>query len=135
MLKSMGPFFIFLLLFACGDKKSIQYGMTSKSLLIEIKGEPQKVDEVPGGEVFTYKGNEKFQINKNKVSASFRDPSGDERNVIFWRHAFRDCDVKEIPLSDETIPEMELSCPSRGQSIVFTKNSGKVSRMTEYERK
>lgn len=135
MLKSMGPFFIFLLLIACGEKKSIHYGKTSKSALIEMKGGPQKIEEVPVGEVLTYKGNEKFQITENKVSASFRDPEGDERNVLYWRHSFRDCDVKEIPLSEETIPEMELSCVSLGRSIIFVKNSGKVTRITEYEKK
>ncbi len=131
----MGPFFVFLLLIACGEKKSIQHGTTSKSDLIQIKGEPLKVEEVPVGEILTYKDNEKIQITANKVSASFRDPAGDERNVLFWRHSFRECDVKEIPLSEDIIPEMELSCASRGLSVVFVKNSGKVTRITEYEKK
>ena len=135
MLKSMGPFFVFLLLIACGEKKSIKLGQTTKSDLIEIKGEPLKVEVVPAGEILTYKGNEKIQISEDKVSASFRDPAGDERNVLYWRHSFRDCDAKEIPLSEDIIPEMELSCASRGLSVVFVKNSGKVSRITEYEKK
>ncbi len=135
MLKNMGPFLIFFLLIACAEKRSIKPGMTSRSALVEIKGEPLKTEEVPSGEVLTYKDNEKFQVSDDKVSASFRDPTGDERNVLFWRHQFRECDSKEIPLSEETIPEMELSCATMGKSVVFVKNSGKVTRISEYERK
>ncbi len=134
MLKNMGPFFIFLLLIACSEKRTIVPGVTSRSALIEMKGEPLKTEEVPSGEILSYKENEKIQVSGNKVSATFRDPSGDERNVLFWRHHFRDCDVRELPLSDETIPEIELSCASLGKSVVFVKNSGKVTRISEYER-
>ena len=42
----MGPFFILILLIACGEKKSIEPGITSRSALIEIKGEPLKTEEV-----------------------------------------------------------------------------------------
>ena len=135
MLKNMGPFFIFLLLIACGEKKSVEPGITSRGSLIKIKGEPLKTEQVPSGEILTYKENEKFQVTENKVSASFRDPSGEERNVLFWRHHFRECEVKEVPLSEEAIPEIELSCASFGKSVVFVKNSGKVTRISEYERK
>ncbi len=134
MWKSMGPLIIIFLLTSCGEKKSIEPGITSRSSLIEIKGAPQATQKVPGGEVLIYRGNEKFQISSEKVSATFRDPTGDERNVLYWRHRFRDCSVKEFPLSEELIPEMELKCAARGQSIVFVKNSGKVSRITEYEK-
>ncbi len=133
MLKNMGPFLLILLFISCGEKKSIQPGVTSKSDLIEVKGEPLKSDDVPAGEVLTYKNNEKFQLTGNKVSAIFRDPSGDEKNLLFWRHQFKACATNESALSDDAIPEIELSCDKLGKSVVFFKGSGKVMRIGEYE--
>ncbi|MES2526803.1 MAG: hypothetical protein V4598_06935 [Bdellovibrionota bacterium] len=131
----MGPFLIFILLIACAEKRSIRPGVTSRSALVEMKGEPLKTEVVPSGEILTYKENEKFQISEDKVRASFRDPVGDERNVLFWRHHFRECEVKEIPLSEDATPEIELSCATLGKSVVFVNHSGKVSRISEYEGK
>lgn len=133
MLKNMGPFLILLLITSCGEKKSIQLGVTSKNKLIDLKGEPATTEIVPGGEVLTYKNNEKFQVSGDKVSAIFRDPSGDEKNLLFWRHKFKECSSKEKSLSDEAIPEIELSCDKFGKSVVFVKGSGKVLRIGEYE--
>lgn len=134
MLKNMGPFFILLILISCGEKKSIRVGESTKADVIELKGEPLKTTEVPSGEVLTYKNNEKIQITENKVSGKFRDPVGDERNVLFWRHSFRECETSEKKVSDEPVPEMELACASKGQSVIFLKGSGKALRISEYER-
>jgi transketolase len=131
MLKNMGPFLVLFLLIACGEKTSIHYGKTTKKALIEIKGEPLKTEEVPSGEVLTYENNEKFQVSEDKVTNSFRDPAADEKNVLFWRHSFRDCDTKERELNEENVPEVELSCPSMGRSIIFLKGTGKVLRVGE----
>ncbi len=133
MLKNMGPILILLLLISCGEKKSIKAGVSSKSDLIEVKGDPLKTDEVPDGEVLTYTSNEKFQLTGNKVTAIFRDPAGDEKNLLYWRHQFKDCQTSETALSDEAIPEMEFSCDQLGKSVVFVKGSGKVLRIGEYE--
>ena len=133
MLKNMGPFLALILLIACGEKKSIEYGKTTKNALIEIKGEPLKTEEIPSGEVLTFRENEKFQVSGDKVTNSFRDPAGDERNVLFWRHSFRDCETKERELDEEGIPEIEFSCPSKGKSIIFLKGTGKVLRIGEHE--
>lgn len=133
MLKNMGPFLLLFLIISCGEKKSIQPGITSKNDLIELKGEPVKSDVVPSGEVLTYKYNEKFQVSANKVSAIFRDPSGDEKNLLFWRHKFKECSTREKTLSDDSIPEIELSCDKSGMAVVFVKGSGKVLRIGEYE--
>ena len=134
MLKNMGPFLFLLLLVACGEKKSIRLGVSTKSDLIQIKGEPFKTDVVPSGEVLTYKNNEKFQITGEKVSGSFRDAVGDENNILFWRHAFRECQTTERNLSDDPVPEMELACKRLGKSVIFVKGSGKILRISEYER-
>jgi hypothetical protein len=133
MLKNMGPFLILLLFISCGEKKSIRPGVTSKNDLIEVKGEPLKSEEVPAGEVLSFKDNEKFQITGDKVSAIFRDPAGDEKNLLYWRHSFKDCATTESNLSEEAIPEMELSCHQQGISVIFLKGSGKVLRVGEYE--
>ena len=134
MFKNMGPFLILFLLIACAEKKSIRPGVSSKSDVIRIKGEPFKADDIPSGEVLTYKDNEKIKINGDKVSGIFRDPAGDEKNVIYWRHAFRDCETTEKNLSDEAVPEVELACAREGKSVIFLKSSGKTLRISEYER-
>lgn len=133
MLKNMGPFLLFFLLISCGEKKSIEPGVTTKNTLIEVKGEPLKSVDVPTGEVLSYKDNEKFQVTGNKVTAIFRDPSGNEKNLLFWRHQFKECTTNEKELSDDAIPEIELSCDKQGKSVVFIKGSGKVMRIGEYE--
>lgn len=133
MLKNMGPFFFLLILISCGEKKSIHLGMTSKDELIELKGGPLKTDVTPAGEVLAFKDNEKFQLSDGKVTSTFRDPRGDEKNLIFWRHQFKECQTSEKALSEDQIPEIELNCPVRGQSVVFLKDSGKVIRVSEYE--
>jgi hypothetical protein len=134
MLINMGPFLFLLILISCGEKQSIRIGESTKADIVQLKGEPLKTVAVPSGEVLTYKDNEKFQITDNKLAGTFRDPVGDEKNVLFWRHTFRDCDTSEKALSQETIPEIELACAKKGQSVVFLKGSGKILRISEYER-
>jgi len=134
MLKNMGPFLFFLFLVACAEKTSIRPGVSTKSDVIQIKGDPLKTDVVPSGEVLTYKNNEKFQISGEKVSAAFRDPMGDEKNVLFWRHAFRECPTTEKNISDDAVPEVELACASKGMSVIFKRGSGTILRISEYER-
>lgn len=133
MLKNMGPFFILgLLLISCGEKKSIRPGST-KSALIESKGAPLRTEVVPAGEVLTYKNNEKFQVRGEKVSTIFKDPTGDEKNVLFWRHAFRDCQTTERTVNDEKVPEVELACKAKGKSVIYVQGTGRVVRVTDYE--
>lgn len=134
MLKNVGPFLILLLFVSCGEKKSLRLGETTKAALIEMKGEPESSKEIPGGEILSYKGNENFQVNGEKVTASFRDPGGDEKTVLFWRHAFRDCETSEKKLSDDDHPEIELDCATEGRSVVFVEGSGTVIRVSEHER-
>lgn len=133
MLKNMGPFLFLLILTSCGERPSIRPGITSKTELLEMKGEPLKTRNVPAGEVFTYRNNEAIQLSENKVTAIFRDPSGDERQVLYWRHLFKDCQTSEKAINDEPMPEIELSCGSLGKSVVFVKGTGQVVRVGEYE--
>ncbi len=130
----MGPFLFLLLLIACGEKKTIRPGVSTKTDVIQIKGEPFRTDDVPSGEVLTFKDNEKVQITGDKVSATFRDPVGDEKNVLFWRHAFRECETTEKNISEDAVPEVELACAKEGKSVIFVKGSGKILRISEYER-
>ena len=133
MLKNMGPFLVLVFLISCGEKNSVEPGRTTKSALIEMKGEPHREEEIPSGEILTYDRNEKIQVNNGVVTTIFRDATGDEQNVLFWRHKFRECETTEKALNDEAMPEIELSCPSQGQSVIFTKASGKVLRVSRYE--
>ncbi len=134
MLKNMGPFLLFFLVIACGEKKSVEFGVTSRSALISQKGEPVKSESVPSGELLTYKENEKFQITDDKVTVRFRNPNGDERNLLYWRHRFRECDSSEKELSDDAVPEIEFICAKAGTSVVYVKGTGRVVRISEYER-
>lgn len=134
MLKNMGPLLLLVLFIACSEKRSIRLGVSTKSDVIQLRGEPTQTDAIPTGEILTYKNNEKFQITGEKVSGVFRDPIGDEKNVLFWRHAFRDCDTVERKLSDEPVPEIELACGRTGTSVIFVKGSGTILRISEYER-
>lgn len=134
MLKNIGPFLFLLLFLSCGEKNSIRLGVSTKSDVIDLRGEPSKTEIIPSGEILTYKNNEKFQISGEKVRGSFRDPVGDEKHVLFWRHAFRECQTVERNLSDDPIPEIELSCGREGKSVIFVKSSGTILRVSEYER-
>lgn len=133
MLKNMGPFLFFFLLFACAEKRSIAPGLTTRSALVELKGAPENTQEVPGGEVLSY-GTERYQIKREMLTAVFRDPVGEEKNLLFWRHKFRDCETTERKLSDEVNAEVEFACPSSGVSAIFVEGTGRVVRVSDYER-
>lgn len=133
MLKNMGPFLVLVLLAGCGEKKSIEFGKTTKAALIEAKGEPLREEEIPSGEILTFEKNEKIQVNNGIVTTQFRTPEGDERTVLFWKHKFRECETTEKILNDEALPEVELSCPAEGASVIYFKGTGKVLRVSKYE--
>lgn len=137
----MRPFFFILLLSlaACGVKHStVEYGTTTKSDLIEIKGEPLKVEELPiqSNSMLIYQQNQKYQLKGEVVVTSFSDPSPDERALIFWKHKFKDCDTRVKKISEtvdaHTPSEYELSCPAMGKSVIYTAGSPFVTRVLEY---
>jgi hypothetical protein len=140
----MRPLFLLalMLLTSCGVKKSsFIMGKTTRSDLVEIKGEPLKEEVVPieDGKIMVYEDDEKYQLKGDIVVNSFKNPKGDERLVLFWKHKFKNCrtSTRKLPqdIKAHTPPEIELSCPEEGQSVIYTEGSDSVSRVVEYEAK
>jgi hypothetical protein len=127
---------------SCGVKTtSFKMGQTTRSEVVAMKGEPLKEEEIPTpeGKVMVYANDEKFQLKGDIVINRFKNPNGDEKLLIFWKHKLKDCltHSKKIPasLGSHTPPEIELSCPEEGLSVIYTEGSDSVSRVVEYEAK
>jgi hypothetical protein len=116
-------------------------GHTTRSEVVAIKGEPLKEEEIPTpeGKVMIYENDEKYQLKGDIVINRFKNPNGDEKLLIFWKHKLKDCltNTKKLPISlgSHTPPEIELSCPAEGLSVIYTEGSDSVSRVVEYEAK
>lgn len=134
-------YLFFLVLAACGVKhSSVDYGKTTVSDLVATKGEPleEKAIPVEKGKMLLYGDNEKYQVKNEIVTHGFKDPKGDERTVLYWKHKFRDCDTitKKISVAKgHELPEYELKCPALGQTVIYTEGSDFVSRIIEHEKK
>lgn len=130
-----------LALAACGVKHTpIDYGKTTVSDLIAAKGEPIEDKAVPveDSKMLIYPKNEKFQVKDNIVHYGFKEPSGDERTLLYWKHKFRDCDTTTRQISKHQghqLPEYELNCRAQGITVIYTENSEFVSRIVEHEKK
>lgn len=131
-----------LLLTSCGVKNStFKMGKTTRSEVVALRGEPLKEEVIPvlDGKVMVYEEDEKYQLRGDVVVNSFKNPKGDEKLLIFWKHKFKDCltHSKKIPgdTKAHTPPEIELSCPQEGISVIYTEGSDSVSRVVEYEAK
>lgn len=139
----MKPFLYLLLLVlaACGAKpSSFKYGKATVADLVSQRGEPLEKQVIPvkNGEMFLYRNNEKYQIENNIVTYSLKNPQGDERSLLYWRHKFKDCDSKLNQISETTgheLPEYELKCSAEGITVVFTEGSDFISRVIEHEKK
>ena len=133
-------FLALLLTLSCGEKKHqrVKYGKTTESMLIEMKGEPVKEEEIPlpSSKVLTFEQDEKYQIKDKKVVSAFKNPEGDEKMLLFWKHKFKDCSsqLKKIaaPKDSHTPPELELSCSQLGLSVIYSESSPFISRIHEY---
>lgn len=132
---------IFLTAAACGVKhSSVDYGKTSVSDLIAAKGEPIKEMKIPvqDAKVLLYEENEKYQVKGEVVTHGFKDPKGDQKNIIFWKHKFKDCDTQTKQISKpqgHEMPEYEMKCPEQGLTVIYSEGSEFVSRVIEHEKK
>lgn len=133
--------FLSLLVFAaCGVKHSgVDYGKTTVSDLVAEKGQPLEERPVPveNGKLFLYQDNEKFQIKNDVVTHGFKDPSGDQKGLIYWKHRFRECATQTKKISEvqgHERPEYELKCPAEGITVIYTEGSDSVSRIIEHEK-
>jgi hypothetical protein len=140
---TMKPFLYlsFLVLAACGVKHtSVDYGKTTVSDLVAEKGVPLKEEKTSAkdGKMLIYPDNEKYQVDGDVVTHGLKDPKGDEKTVIYWKHKFKDCatTTQQIskPQGHET-PEYELKCPEQGLTVIFRSGSDFVSRIIENEKK
>ena len=130
------------LLSGCGVKKSsFVMGKTTRSEVISVKGEPIKEEAIPvnDGTILIYGEDEKYQLKGDIVVNLFKNPSNQERLLLFWKHKFKDCltTIKKISKDEtsHTSPEMEFSCPSQGVSVIYTEGSDVISRVIENEKK
>lgn len=133
-------YLFFLTLAACGVKhSSVDYGKTTVSDLIAAKGEPIEEKPIPvsQGKMLIYEGNEKYQIKNDIVTHGFKDPKGDQKTVIYWKHKFRECDTSTRQINKpkgHELPEYELKCPEEGITVIYTEGSEFVSRIIEHEK-
>ena len=126
---------------ACGVKhSSVDYGNTTVSDLVAQKGEPIKEMDIPvkGSRILLFEKNEKYQVKNDIVTHGFKDPKGDEKTLIYWKHKFKDCDSETRKISEtkgHDLPEYELKCPHEGLTVIYTEGSEFVSRVIEHEKK
>ena len=140
---TMKPILYLLLLSAaaCGVKhSSVDYGKTTASDLIATRGEPLEEKKIPitNGKVFLYEDNQQFQIKNDVVTHGFKDPKGDQKTILYWKHQFRECDTTTRQISSikgHELPEYELKCPAQGITVIYTEGSEFVSRIIEHEKK
>lgn len=115
-------------------------GKTTRAEVIALKGEP--VSEVtnsgPNSTTLKFKDEESFQLKGDIVVNHFANPAPDEMTVLWWKHKLKDCSTRitELARSSDTHtpPEMELSCPSEGLSVIYTQGSDSVSRVVQFEK-
>ena len=107
--------------------------------LVSVRGEPSEEKTIPidGGKIIHYKDNEKFQVKNEIVTHGFRDPKGDEKNIIFWKHKFKDCQTSNTRISTpigHELAEYEFKCASLGITVIFSEGSDFISRIVEHEK-
>ena len=128
-------------LVACsGAKQSkVKYGVTTAAQLRAAMGEPlsqQATSAQHPSEVVIYPEDERYQIEQNIVVAGFRNPTEQERTLLYWRHHFQG---KETTFSatpsaapSHVHKEMQLRCPSEGLTIIYDTNLDVVTRVVEH---
>lgn len=130
-----------LVIAACGAKNSsVDYGQTTVANLIAEKGEPLKEDSVPvaDNKVLVYPDNEKYQVKGDIVTHGFKEPKGEGKTLLYWKHAFKDCETVTKKLAEpkgHERAEYELACPSEGKSVIYSEGSEFISRVIEYAKK
>ncbi len=139
----MRPFFILglAILAACGaDHSTVKYGQTTTADLIALKGEPLKEEAIPVPEnkILIYPENEKYQVKGDVVTHSYKNPKGERKSLIFWKHQFKECQTTlkkiDVPRHSHGPVEMILACPEQGISVIYTEGLSFVSRVVEYEK-
>lgn len=139
----MKPLFYlsFLILAACGSKhSSVDYGKTTVADLVAAKGEPLQENKVPvkDTKILLYENNEKYQAKGEIITHGYKNPKGDERSLLYWKHRFKDCETSSRKIGKphgHELSEIEFSCVSEGLTVIYTEGSDTVNRVVEYEKK
>lgn len=143
MKQSIMLFCLLFLFVSCGGAnsgsvKKKKYGILTVSELISEKGEALSIvkSDTPNVEFYNYENEEKYQIDKGIVVSSFREPAGDEKTLIYWKHKYSDCAIQVNALSQKsdthTRPDEEYRCASEGVSLIYNPNIEQVVRVVEY---
>lgn len=131
-------FLLLLTAVSCAEQvRSVQFGKTSKRELQAQMGEPIKVENpLPQVEVLSFEGDSKYQIQDDIVTAGFRNPNEEEKSLLYWRHAFRDCQTTFTELSkpkdSHLHAEKQLSCIELGLSVIYDPNVDQVTRVVDH---
>lgn len=133
---------LMLFITACGASRSskIKMGETTRADLIAEKGEGVSESKVPvsNDTVIIFADGDHVQLKNDVVKSRFSDPVKDEKSVLWWKHKFKNCTTKTRTLAQaegaHTPPQVELSCPEEGLSIIYTEGSDLVSRVVEFEK-
>lgn len=139
-------FLVLLVAAACGVKNSsVDYGKTTLSDLIAQRGNPLKEEVIPtdkkspqDSKVVIFENNEKFQVKKDIITHGFKDPKGDEKTLLYWKHKFRDCSTSTRKVTEALAhapAEHELKCDEQGQTVIYFEGSEFISRVIEHEKK
>lgn len=128
-------------LYSCGGKQPTpKYGQMTEADLIAQKGKPDEEKKIPveAGKVLVYPDNEKYQIENSIVTHGFKNPQGDEKLVLYWKHKFKNCAVKQQVLGKKVghkVLEYQLRCDAQGITVIYPEGSPFVSRIVEHEKK
>ncbi len=134
-------YLLLLILSACGVKhSSVDYGKTKVSDLVAMKGPPveEKAIPVSEGKMLIYEDDEKYQTKNDVVTHGFKEPKGDERSLLYWKHKLKDCDtvIKKISITEGHVaPEYEFKCLAEGVTVIYTEGSEFISRIIEHDKK
>jgi hypothetical protein len=131
---------ILILTVSCAPKPSkLRFGVTTKSELIELKGEP--LDETKFSqqsvEVLTFENDEKYQIKKDVVESSWRRPTEEEKSLLHWKYKYKNEAVDFKPYEDGKQKSHEdrtvqYLLDNKGLTIVYDPQIDQVVRVLEY---
>jgi hypothetical protein len=131
---------IIILTVSCAPKPSkLRFGVTTKSELIEVKGEPldEKKFTQQSVEVLTFENDEKYQIKEDIVESSWRSPSEEEKSLFYWKYKYKNevvdfkphDDGKEKSHEERTV---QYLLDNKGLTIVYDPQIDQVVRVLEY---
>ncbi len=138
---------IALNLTGCGgrsDKKGPgSYVKVPVQQLIDEKGAPEMQGPsklVAGAQILEYTQDEKFQVEKGLVEAEFRDPSDQERDLLYWQYKWEEQgqdDVQVRPLGNASHDQglKEYYVPKLGETVIYDSQKAQVTRVMHHEPK